>query len=69
MGERPPLRPRTLQVEYRFDRLLPDKLAHVYEVLVPGKRWPLGGGASDPASQPTELTHESASRHLRARLV
>ena len=35
MGEPKPIRPRTLQLEYRFDRLLPDKLAHVYQLLVP----------------------------------
>ena len=32
----------TLQLEYRFDRLLPDKLAHVYQLLVPDLRQPIG---------------------------
>lgn len=27
--------PRTLQLQYRFDRLLPNKLAQVFQVLVP----------------------------------
>ena len=35
MAERKPVRQRALQLEYRFDRLLPDKLAQVYQVLVP----------------------------------
>ena len=58
-----------VQWEYRFDRLLPDKLAHVYEVLVPEQRRPLGGTLPAAASQARELTHEPASRHLRARLL
>ena len=37
------IRQRTLQLEYRFDRLLPDKLAHVYQLLVPDRRQPIGG--------------------------
>ena len=58
-----------VQWEYRFDRLLPDKLAHVYEVLVPDHRWPLGGTLPAAASPARELTHEPAGRHLRARLL
>jgi hypothetical protein len=56
-------------LEYRFDRLLPDKLAHIYEVLVPEQRWPLGRTRPTAASQARELSHEPAGRHLRARLV
>jgi len=35
LGEPKPIRQRALQLEYRFDRLLPDKLTHVYQLLVP----------------------------------
>jgi hypothetical protein len=41
MAEPKPPKPRTLQLEYRFDRLLSEKLAHTYQVLVPDKRRPL----------------------------
>jgi hypothetical protein len=58
-----------VHLEYRFDRLLPDKLAQVYEVLVPDHRWPLGGTLPAAASQARELSHDPAGRHLRARLV
>ncbi len=43
MGEAKSSRQRTLQLEYRFDRLLSDKLAHVYELLVPDRRQSIGG--------------------------
>jgi hypothetical protein len=39
VGERPTGRHHTIQLEYRFDRLLPAKLEEVYELLVPDKRW------------------------------
>ena len=32
---------RVLHLEYRFDRLLPEKLAQVYQVLVPESAGPL----------------------------
>jgi len=35
MARRPALDDRALQFEYRFDRLLPQKLEQVFEVLVP----------------------------------
>ena len=41
VGERPPGRRHTIQLEYGFDRLLPAKLEQVYEQLVPDKRWPV----------------------------
>jgi len=49
VAEPKPVPQRTLQLEYRFDRLLPEKLAQAYRVLVPDKRRPItsaeaGGG-------------------------
>ena len=41
MAEPKPPTPRTLQLEYRFDRLLPEKLAQAFQVLVPDKRQPI----------------------------
>jgi hypothetical protein len=57
---------RTLQLEYRFDRLLPDKLAPVYQLLVPDRRQPIGGEAPKAASPALEVNHEQASSHLCA---
>ena len=34
-----PSQSRTVHLEYRFDRLLPDKLVQAYELLVPDRRW------------------------------
>jgi len=58
-------------LEYRFDRLLPDKLAQVYQLLVPDQRRPVGGiRERDLESKPvTEMRNEQASRHLRAGLL
>src|SRR5258705_11705062 len=42
MARRPALDDRALQFEYRFDRLLPQKLEQVYEVFVPPVRRPIG---------------------------
>ena len=44
------IRQRTLQLGYRFDRLLSDKLAHAYQLLVPDKRQPIGGAAPKQTS-------------------
>jgi hypothetical protein len=41
VAEPKPVPQRTLQLEYRFDRLLPEKLAQAYRVLVPDKRRPI----------------------------
>ena len=38
MAEPKPVAARTVQMEYRFDRLLPDKLAQAYHLLVPDRR-------------------------------
>jgi hypothetical protein len=45
VAERGKARRYTLQLEYRFDRLLTIKLERVYQLLVPDKRWPLGSSA------------------------
>jgi DNA invertase Pin-like site-specific DNA recombinase len=42
MARRPALDDRALQFEYRFDRLLPQKLEQVYEVFMPPVRRPIG---------------------------
>ena len=80
MGEPRSNRPRTCRLEYRFDRLLPDKLAQVYQLLVPDKRRPVGRMGESPAESPpssTEITDEqtscrcdlkSALAHLRCNL-
>ncbi len=68
-GEGPRRQPPVVQLEYQFDRLLPDKLAHVYEVLVPDHRWPLGGTLPAPASPARELSDEHPGRDLRARVL
>jgi len=59
VGERPPGRRHTIQLEYRFDRLLSAKLEQVYELLVPDKRWAL----QTPIQ---EKLNDEASRHLRS---
>ena len=61
MGEPKPNRPRTLQLEYRFDRLLSDKLAHAYQLLVPDRRQPVGGENPKPT---TGVNDEQASSYL-----
>ena len=58
MGEPKPIRQRTLQLEYRFDRLLADKLAHVYELLVPDRRQPIGGDTPKGANPTSGVSHE-----------
>jgi hypothetical protein len=42
VAERARARRYTLQLEYRFNRLLAVKLERVYQLLVPDKRRPLG---------------------------
>jgi hypothetical protein len=55
-------------LEYRFDRLLAVKLEHVYQLLVPNKRWPVGISAA-PDSQPEERMNELPGRDLCSRLL
>lgn len=57
-----------LVVEYRFDRLLPEKLAQVYQVLVPDKRWAIGQVVPASATPSLEVMDEQDSRYLRASL-
>ena len=64
MADRPPVQ-RTLHLEYRFDRLLAQKLVQAYELLIPDKRRPAGG---EPASR-QEVVNEETGRPLRARLL
>ena len=68
MAEPKPASRRALQLEYRFDRLLPDKLAQVYQALVPDKRWSTGGVLPAMAKLRLEVIDEQDSGDLRARL-
>lgn len=52
MAERGKARRYTLQLEYRFDRLLTLKLERVYQLLVPDKRWPLGADSGRAGDAP-----------------
>jgi hypothetical protein len=66
--ERARARRYTLQLEYRFDRLLAVKLERVYQLLVPDKRRPLG--ASPTGFRPHwEELNESPRRPLRSGLL
>jgi hypothetical protein len=69
VGEPRSTRPRTLQLEDRFDRLLPDKLAHVYQWLVPDRRQPIGVDTPKQADQTSGVNDEQASSHLRPRVL
>src|SRR6516162_3865390 len=61
VARRPALDDRLLQFEYRFDRLLPQKLEQVYEVLVPPVRRPIGSVELD---SPQETFNEQTSCNL-----
>src|SRR5215472_1944286 len=63
MAKRPPTQRYTLELEYRFDRLLALKLEQVYQLLVPHKRWPVGVSATDD-KQPQEHINELPRRDL-----
>src|SRR5450432_36977 len=69
VDEPKPIRQHTLQLEYRFDRLLPDKLAHVYQLLVPDLRQPIGGDTPKQASPPTGVNDEQANSNLCERVL
>ena len=64
MGEPKPTRPHTLKLEYRLDRLLPEKLAQAYQLLVPEQRRP----TRRAAIQNGEMIHEQTGSHLCSRL-
>src|SRR5438128_84342 len=53
----------TIQLEYRFDRLLSAKLEQVYELLVPDKRWPIH------TTEIQEKLNEQARRHLCSSVI
>jgi site-specific DNA recombinase len=69
VAEPKPAKPRTLQWEYRFDRLLSEKLAQAYQVLVPDQRRPLSTAESTCVTQTSEMNHEQTSRNLRSSLL
>ena len=69
MAEPKPVRQRTLQLEYRFDRLLPAKLTQIYQMLVPDKRWSTGEEHLEAARRASEVMHEQARGHLRSSLL
>jgi hypothetical protein len=56
VAEPKPVPPRTLQLEYHFDRLLSEKLAQAYQVLVPDKRRPI------TTAEPACVTQTSDAR-------
>jgi hypothetical protein len=58
VGDRPRGRRHTIQLEYRFDRLLPEKLEQVYELLLPDKRW-LVGSIESQANQEDKLNEQN----------
>ena len=69
MGEPKPIRQRNLQLEYRFDRLLPDKLAQAYQLLVPDRRQTIEVKKPKPAKPTMEVSDEQASSDLCARVL
>ena len=68
MAEPKPAPPGTLQLEYRFDRLLPEKLAQAYQVLVPDKRRPITTAEPTCVTQTSEISDEQTSSNLRSSL-
>jgi len=66
VGDRPAAPRARVDFEYRVDRLLATKLEHVYQLLVPDQRWPVGG-AGAPAAE--EKVNEPTCRDVRARVV
>ena len=69
MGEPKPVRQRALQLEYRFDRLLADKLVHVYQLLVPERRQSIGRETPQATNPVSGVNHEQASSDLCARVI
>jgi len=55
-------------LEYRFDRLLSEKLAQAYQVLVPDKRRPITMAGSTCVAQTSEMSDEQTSGNLRSSL-
>src|SRR5262249_15684459 len=69
VGEPKRVRQRALQLEYRFDRLLADKLVHVYQLLVPERRQSIGGQTPKAKNPVSGMNHEQASSDLCARVL
>ena len=65
VADRPPGRQWTLRLEYQFDRLLPEKLAQAYELLVPAKARPTAGAITGQTSGEQEVLNDATGRHLR----
>ena len=65
MADRPPGRQRTLRLEYQFDRLLPEKLAQAYELLVPARVRPTAGAATGQTGGDQEVLNDETGRYLR----
>src|ERR1700691_4967411 len=63
VGERPPGRRHTIQLEYRFDRLLSAKLEQVYGLLCPEKRWAV------PTTAIQEKLNEQTRGHICTSVV
>jgi hypothetical protein len=68
VAEAKPLSPRSLQLEYRFDRLLSDKLAQAFQLLVPDQRRPVSTPVPNCAPQSSEVSDEQTSCDLRSGL-
>ena len=68
MAERKAPKPRMLQLEYRFDRLLPEKLAQAYQVLVPDKRRPITSAEPTYVTHTSEISDEQTRCNLRSSL-
>ena len=58
----------TLRLQYQCDRLLPEKLAQAYELLVPERVRPVECASTRPPIGGKEIVNDEASRHLRARV-
>ena len=56
---------RTIRLEYHFDRLLAEKLAQAYELLVPERR----GFADIAHARGQEVLNDENSRPLRPRIL
>src|SRR5207253_1469506 len=61
VAKRPALDGHAIQFEYRFDRLLPQKIEQAYEFLVPPLRRPIGSAELNPLQ---EIANEQTSCDL-----
>jgi site-specific DNA recombinase len=65
VADRPPSRQRTLRLEYPFDRLLGEKLAQAYELLVPEQVRSTARADPHQHGNDQEHLHDETGRHLR----